>query len=170
MIKEGAFGGTYFRDIYSGVNGKWYRKSWKEFDELKNIDQKYYCSNYYDARHNKYAVKCGTFLRFWENKGRINKTNLYGCFHVFMDNYFTPYWSLVHLGEYEIRATEILNKKKLNKCTIMSNKAKGPSGSMEINQLRCFWYYCHWMEPQPCCLHCFQFFSITTYQISSPLK
>ena len=25
-IKEGAFGGPYFRDIYSGVNGKWYKK------------------------------------------------------------------------------------------------------------------------------------------------
>ena len=24
---EGAFGGTYFRDIYSCINGKWYRKS-----------------------------------------------------------------------------------------------------------------------------------------------
>ena len=35
IIKEGAFGGTYFRDIYSGINGKWYRKSWKEFDQLK---------------------------------------------------------------------------------------------------------------------------------------
>ena len=41
MIKEGAFGGTYFRDIYSGINGKWYRKLWKEFDQLKCIDQKY---------------------------------------------------------------------------------------------------------------------------------
>ena len=38
IIKEGAFGGTYFRDIHSGFNGKWYRKSWKELDELKNID------------------------------------------------------------------------------------------------------------------------------------
>ena len=38
VITEGAFGGTYFRDIYFGVNGKWYRKSWKEFDELENID------------------------------------------------------------------------------------------------------------------------------------
>ena len=27
IIIERAFGGTYFRDIYSGVNGKWYRKS-----------------------------------------------------------------------------------------------------------------------------------------------
>ena len=26
VITEGAFGGTYFRDIYSGVTGKWYRK------------------------------------------------------------------------------------------------------------------------------------------------
>ena len=39
VIKEGAFRGTYFRDIYSGDNRKWYRKSWKEFNELKNIDQ-----------------------------------------------------------------------------------------------------------------------------------
>ena len=29
VIKEGAFGGTYFRDIYSNVTGKWYKKSWK---------------------------------------------------------------------------------------------------------------------------------------------
>ena len=27
VIREGTFGGTYFRDIYSGVNGKWYRNS-----------------------------------------------------------------------------------------------------------------------------------------------
>ena len=27
VIREGAFGGTYFRDIYSGVTGKWYKKS-----------------------------------------------------------------------------------------------------------------------------------------------
>ena len=43
VIKEGAFGGTYFRDIYSGVNGKCYRKTWKELSSLKNIDSKYYC-------------------------------------------------------------------------------------------------------------------------------
>ena len=45
VIKERVFGGTYFRDIYSGVNGKWYRKSKKEFNELKNMDQRYYCSD-----------------------------------------------------------------------------------------------------------------------------
>ena len=69
IIKEGAFGGTYFRDIYSNVNGKWYKNSWKEFDSLKNIDPKYYSSNFYDIKINKYGVKCGTSLRFLENKG-----------------------------------------------------------------------------------------------------
>ena len=33
MIKEGTFVGTYFRDIYSGVNDKWYKKSQKEFND-----------------------------------------------------------------------------------------------------------------------------------------
>ena len=45
---------------------------WKEFNELKNIDQNYYCSNYYDVNVNKYKVKCETSLRFWENKDKIN--------------------------------------------------------------------------------------------------
>ena len=27
VIEKGAFGGTYFRDSYSSVNGKWYKKS-----------------------------------------------------------------------------------------------------------------------------------------------
>ena len=35
VVKKAAFGGNYFRDIYSSVNSKWYRKSWKEFHELK---------------------------------------------------------------------------------------------------------------------------------------
>ena len=29
VIKKGAFGGTYFRNIYSGINDKWYKNSWK---------------------------------------------------------------------------------------------------------------------------------------------
>ena len=80
IISEGAFGGTYFRDIYSGVNGKWYRNSWKEFDFLKDIDPKLYSSNYYDVRVNKYNIKCGTSLRFWENKGWIRDIDPYGWF------------------------------------------------------------------------------------------
>ena len=29
IINERAFGGTYFRDIYSGANDKSYKNSWK---------------------------------------------------------------------------------------------------------------------------------------------
>ena len=69
IIKEGAFGGTSFRDIYSSINEKWYKNLWKEFIHLKNIDAKFYSSDYYDVNVNKYGVKCRTSLRFWKNKG-----------------------------------------------------------------------------------------------------
>ena len=74
IIEEGAIGGTYFRDIYSIVNGKWYRNSWKEFNSLKNIDPKYYSSNFYDVKINKYGVKCGSY------EGWINSIDPYGWF------------------------------------------------------------------------------------------
>ena len=80
IIQEGAFGGTYFRDSYFDNNGKWYRNSRKDFDELKNIDQKYYCSNYYDVSVNKYDVKWGASLRFWGNKRWIHSIDPYGWF------------------------------------------------------------------------------------------
>ena len=86
VIIEGAFGCTDFRDIYSGINEKWHKNSWKEFDQLKNIDQKY-CSDYYDVSVNKYGVKCGTSLRFWENKGWINEIDPYGWFQ-----WYFRYW------------------------------------------------------------------------------
>ena len=52
VIREGTFGGTYFRGIYSSVTRKWYKKSWKESDQLKNIDQKFHCSDYYQVSIN----------------------------------------------------------------------------------------------------------------------
>ena len=87
IIKEGAFGGTYFRDIYSSVNDTFYKDSWKEFNALKNIDQKYYSSDYYDVSVNKDGVKCGTSLRFWENEGWINPIDPYGWFQ-----WYFRYW------------------------------------------------------------------------------
>ena len=47
IIAEGAFGGTDFRDIYSGINGLWYKNLSKEFVQLKNIDVKFYASYYW---------------------------------------------------------------------------------------------------------------------------
>ena len=62
-------------------------KSWKELYQLKNIDQEYYCSSYYDVSVNKYGVKCGTWLRFWGNKGWIDKIFPYGWFQ-----WYFRYW------------------------------------------------------------------------------
>ena len=87
VIKGGTFGGTYFKDIYSGVNGKWYRNIWKKIDQLKNIDQKHYYSNYYDVSVNKYGVKCRTSLRFWENNGWIHSVDPYAWFQ-----WYFRYW------------------------------------------------------------------------------
>ena len=74
-VNEGAaFGGTYFRDIYSGVTGKWCQKSWKEFDQLKDIDQKHYSSSYYGVSINKYSVKWELNYRF--SQSIINKKEI----------------------------------------------------------------------------------------------
>ena len=55
IIKEHAFGATSFRDIYSGLTEKWHKNSWKESDQLKKIDAKFYASDYYDMNVNKYG-------------------------------------------------------------------------------------------------------------------
>ena len=86
-IIKGAFGGTYFGDVYSNINKKWHKNSWKEFIQLKNIDAIFYASDNYDINVNKYGVKCGTSLSFWENKGWINKIDPYSWFQ-----WYFRYW------------------------------------------------------------------------------
>ena len=78
IIHEGALRGTYFRDIYSSVNGNWYKSdgknliSWKKF--IRSIIAQV------DVTYNKYGLKCGTSLRFWENIVCINEIDPYGWF------------------------------------------------------------------------------------------
>ena len=43
-------------------------------------------------------------------------------FDIFMDNYFTSFCLLTHLGVNNIRATPVLNKNRLRKCTIIGDK------------------------------------------------
>ena len=59
----------------------------KEFVHLKNIDAKLYASDYYDVNVNKYNIKCGTSLRFLENKCWINKIDPYGW-----SQWYFRYW------------------------------------------------------------------------------
>ena len=59
----------------------------EEFDQLKDIDQKHDCANYYDVSVNRYGVKCGTSLSFWQNNGWINKMDPYGWFQWYFRNW-----------------------------------------------------------------------------------
>ena len=54
---------------------------------MESIERKYYCSDYYNVNVNKYGVKCGTSLRFWESKGWINKIDHYGWFEWYFRYY-----------------------------------------------------------------------------------
>jgi len=85
VFKMGAFGGTYFRPIYSSVTNKNYTpeeamkglpKSW-----FQGLDmEKMITSTKYDKNVNKYKVKCGSTLEAWESSGWINKQDPYGWF------------------------------------------------------------------------------------------
>ena len=84
VFEMGAFGGTYFRPIYSSVTNKNYKsknvirefKNW--FTKIDN-DKKVTSSNY-DKQVNKYKVKCGSSLESWEKSGWISKQDPYGWF------------------------------------------------------------------------------------------
>ena len=43
-------------------------------------------------------------------------------FYIFMDNYFTSFRLLTHLGVNNTQATRVLNKNMLRKCTIIGDK------------------------------------------------
>ena len=76
VIKEGAFGGTYFRDIYCGINGKWCKKSWKEFDQLKDIDQKFYCQIIMMSVSINMVLNAQHCYDFWKIRAGLRKYTL----------------------------------------------------------------------------------------------
>tara|TARA_B100000035_G_C20769868_1_gene452128 strand:- start:47 stop:601 length:555 start_codon:yes stop_codon:yes gene_type:complete len=85
VFKKGAFGGTYFRPIYSSITKKKYKaedviseypKSWFKGMNIK----KKVISSKYDKKINKYGVKCGSSLEDWEKSNWIVKQDPYGWF------------------------------------------------------------------------------------------
>tara|TARA_B100001093_G_C26823935_1_gene1013189 strand:- start:379 stop:984 length:606 start_codon:yes stop_codon:yes gene_type:complete len=83
ILRNGSFGGTYFRNIRSRVTEQDYVDTWKELpaDWIANLDvSEYVSSDVYRKNVNKYKVKCGSSLDEWESSGWINQADPYGWF------------------------------------------------------------------------------------------
>jgi hypothetical protein len=82
MFELGSFGGTYWRPIYSSITGKNYKNQHKKYPKSwwKNIPEDWLVTPWdeYDVSINKYGVKVGTTLEFWEEKGWITEYDPYG--------------------------------------------------------------------------------------------
>jgi len=87
VILEGAFGGTYFRPIYSKINKKNYKDVHKKYNFFNDINNDLLTLpwKYYDKDINKYKVKVGTTLEFWEYKNWIHPKHPYGWFQWYCD-------------------------------------------------------------------------------------
>ena len=91
IFSRGSFGGTYWRPINSSVTGvsyknkhKCYPKSW-----WKGIPVEWMVTDFseYDKSVNKYNVRVGTTLQYWESKDWICRTHPYGWVQWYCDFY-----------------------------------------------------------------------------------
>ena len=80
VMKMGSFGGTYYRPIHSTVVNKNFRNQHKKYNWNLPDNMVIKPFNEYDISINKYKVKVGTTLDFWESKGWITKHDPYGWF------------------------------------------------------------------------------------------
>ena len=89
IFKLGSFGGTYWRPIYSNVTKKHYKNIHKKYPKSwwKGIPENHLSRTKYDTFINKYKVKVGTTLEFWQSKKWITKYNPYGWMHWYCDFY-----------------------------------------------------------------------------------
>jgi hypothetical protein len=91
IFKLGSFGGTYWRPIVSSINNKKYKNIHKKYPKSwwKDISNNYLTLDWkdYDKSINKYNVKVGTTLEFWEEKGWISKYHPLGWIHWYCDFY-----------------------------------------------------------------------------------
>ena len=81
IFSKGSFidQGGYWREIYSSLLKQNLSNQHKEFKFLNNIPEHLMVSpekNY--KKYNKYGVKCGSTLKFWEDKGWIDEQDPYG--------------------------------------------------------------------------------------------
>lgn len=89
VLDEGAFGGTYFRTIYSSVLGKEIKANSPEAvgglpKEFLDRDQ----SSVEKISLNKYKKHSGSSLEEWENSGWIEEIDPYGWFQWYCRFYY----------------------------------------------------------------------------------
>jgi len=87
IFSLGSFGGTYWRPIYSSVLHKHLKNIHKKYPEKwwGNIPEENLSSKEYDVTKNKYNVRVGTSLEFWESKGWIKQQHPYGWVEWYCD-------------------------------------------------------------------------------------
>ena len=89
IFQLGSFGGTYWRPIRSKVTNKNYKNMHKKYPASwwKGIPENHLSRSFkdYDIKLNKYGVKVGTTLEFWEDKNWISEYNPYGWMHWYCD-------------------------------------------------------------------------------------
>lgn len=74
MLSEGAFGGSYYRPLFSKALQTTIEDDWKELPDkwLRKLNpDKYLTSSTYDPEVNKFGVKCGQSIEQWEAAGWI---------------------------------------------------------------------------------------------------
>merc|ERR1711892_146822 len=85
ILRMGAFGGTYWRNIDSTVTQTKYKGSEviQEFPKewFKGLSHRQMHSQSYNKDVNFYKVKCGADLNTWESSGWISDADPYGWFH-----------------------------------------------------------------------------------------
>tara|TARA_A100001015_G_scaffold72047_1_gene79881 strand:+ start:1834 stop:2385 length:552 start_codon:yes stop_codon:yes gene_type:complete len=91
MFALGSFGGTYWRPIYSTVTNKNYKNKHKSYPNSwwKGLPDNWLTRDFehYDKSINKYGVKVGTTLEYWEEKKWITKYHPYGWVQWYCDFY-----------------------------------------------------------------------------------
>lgn len=78
IFEAGAFGGTYWRPISSGVTHKKYTGVHKKYTNFSGISEEKLSSPVCNPAINKYKVVSGTSLEYWESKGWIVEQDPYG--------------------------------------------------------------------------------------------
>jgi hypothetical protein len=87
IFAQGAFGGTYWRPIHSAVTGRDYKGLHGRY-RFGRIPERLLCAEEYDASVNKYGVKSGTSLEYWESHGWITAQDPYGWVQWYCEFYY----------------------------------------------------------------------------------